>query len=245
MTQKGADRPVSLTYPGVAETEQDRHHTEARPHGPAYPQPHRTGSAAARLLPHRGLPDLPDPPRRLDRLHRPAHHQRRLAGHRLGRQAAPRHRLRRLPFRRLGMGRPGHRPGHRDPGASDPRRRGLDRRRRYPLPQARGQGRLRRHLPRPGPLVEATQDLPLRPQLRRAGHRRADPDADRPLLVSVGALADLPQEGAARLSDPPPGRRRVGPQAGRGRTRLGPSGWSATAPTSTRRCWATARRTWR
>ena len=101
--------------------------------------------------------------------------------------------------------------------ATDPRWRRLDRRQRHPLPQARGQGRLRRHLPRPGPLVEAAQDLPLRPQLRRAGDRRADPDADGPLLVPVGALAAVPQEGPARPSDPPPGRRRAGPQAGRGR----------------------------
>ena len=245
MTKKGADRRVLLAYPGVAETDQDRHHTEAHPHGSAYPRPRRTGSAAARLLPHRGLPDLPDPPRRLDRLQRPAHHQRRLASHRPGRQAAPRHRLCRLPLRRLGVGRPGPRPGHRDPGPADPRRRRLDRRRRHPLPQARRQGRLRRHLPRPGPLVEAAQDLPLRRQLRRAGHRRADPDADRPLLVPVGPLADLPQEGPARPSDPPPGRRGDGPHAGRGRPGPDPSGWSATAPTSTRPCCATARRTWR
>ena len=69
-------------------------------HGSAYPQPRRPGRGVPRLLPPPGLPDLPGPDRRLDRLPRPAHHQRGLAGHRPGRQAAPRHRLRRLPLRR-------------------------------------------------------------------------------------------------------------------------------------------------
>src|SRR5262245_62061521 len=105
MRKKGADRLVSRAYPGVVEIHQDRHrNTEAHPHGPACPQPHRTGSAAARLLPQRGLPDLPDLDRRPDRLPGPAHHQRGLAGHRAGRPAPSRHGLRRLPFSRLGVG---------------------------------------------------------------------------------------------------------------------------------------------
>ena len=187
--------------------------------------------------------DLPGPDRRLDRLPRPAHHQRGLAGHRPGRQAAPRHRLRRLPLRRLGVGRPGHRPGHLDPHPPGPRRRGLGRRRRHPLPQARRQGRLRRHLPRRRALVEAAQDLPVRPQLGRAGHRRADPVPPRPLLLPAGALAALPQEGAGRLPDPPPGRRRRWRGSWPRPTPSGPSGWSATVPTSTRRCCRAGRRT--
>ena len=173
--------------------------------------------------------------RRLDRLPRPSHHQRGLAGHRPGRQAAPRHRLRRLPLRRLGVGRPGHRPGHLDPHPPGPRRRRLGRRRRHPLPQARGQGRLRRHLPRRRPLVEEAQDLPVRPQLGRAGHRRADPDARRPLLLPAGALAALPQEGAGRATSPAPSPPPSWPGSWPRPTPSGPSGWSATVPTSTRR----------
>ena len=140
-----------------------KHTRDRAPHGgpldgSAYPRPRRAGRAVPRLLPPAGLRHLPVADRRLDRLPRPAHHQRGLAGHRAGRQAAPRHRLRRVPLRRLGVGRPGDRPGHPDPHPSGPRRRRLGRRRRHPLPQARRQGRLRRHLPRRRPLVEEAQD---------------------------------------------------------------------------------------
>ena len=93
-------------------------------------------------------------------------------------------------------------------------------------------------------LVEAAQDLPLRPQLRRAGHRRADPDADRSLLVPVGALADLPQKGSPAIRPAPRPPRRW-PASWPRPPRTGPSGWSAIPPTSTRRCCEAARRTWR
>ena len=222
-------------YPGVASRLQ-----APRPHGgpldgSAYPLARHPGSGVPRLLPPPGLPDLPGPARRLDRLPGATHHQRGLAGHRAGRQAAPRHRLRRLPLRRLGVGRPGHRPGHADPDPPGPRRRRLDRRRRHPLPQAGGQGRLRRHLPRRRPLVEEAQDLAVRPQLGRARGRRAVADASRPLLLPAGALA------AATARRGRPGYR--------SRTQLaaadwpgtwpracpsGRSGWSATRRTSTR-----------
>src|SRR5947209_2023828 len=75
MARKGADRRVPPAYPGVAEADQDRSRTEVRPRGPAYPQPRRAGSAVPRLLPLRGLPDLPGPDRRLGRLPGAAHHQ--------------------------------------------------------------------------------------------------------------------------------------------------------------------------
>ena len=145
--------------------------------------------------------------------------QRGLAGHRAGRQAAPRHRLRRLLLGRLGVGRPGHRPGHADPDPLGPRRRGLGRRRRHPLPQARRQGRLRRHLPRRRALVEEAQDLPVRPELGRAGHRRADAVApDRYFCLPV-LWRLYRKKGQPRLPDPPPGRRRRWPEAGRGQPR--------------------------
>jgi len=187
--------------------------------GSAYPRARGVGRALRPVLPPPGLPDLPVLDRRLGRLHRPADHQRGLAGHRPGRQAAPRHRLCRLPLRRLGMGRPGDRPGHTDPDPPGPRRRGLGRRGRHPLPQARCQGRLRRHLPRRRALVEEAQDLPVRPELGGPGGRRADPDAPGSLLLPAGALAALPQEGAGRVSVPAPGRRDAGAAAGRGQPR--------------------------
>ena len=109
--------------------QQDRSPHGGPPHGSAYPQPRYTGRVVLRLLPPSSLPDLPIAPRRLDRLHRPAHHQRGLAGHRLGREAASRYGLRRLRVRRLGVGRLGHCLGHSDPEPSRSRRRCLDRRR--------------------------------------------------------------------------------------------------------------------
>ena len=57
------------------------------------------------------------------------------------------------------------------------------------LSQTRGQGRLRWHLPRRRPVVEETQDLAIRLELGRAGHRRADPIPHRSPLLSAGALA--------------------------------------------------------
>ncbi len=223
-------------------------HQDRAPHGgpldgSAYPQPRRSGRGVPRLLPPPGLPDLPGLDRRLDRLPRPAHHQRGLAGHRAGRQAAPRHRLRRLPLRRLGVGRPGHRPGHLDPHPLDPRRRGLDRGRRHPLSQAWRQGRLRRHLPRRRALVEEAQDLPVRPELGRAGHRRADPVASPTATTacrcSGGSTARRDRTATRPAPRPPRCWRGSWPRP----TPSGPSGWSATAPTSTRRCCRAGRRT--
>ena len=187
--------------------------------GSAYPQPRRSGRGVPRLFPSPGLLHLPSAPGRLDRLPRPAHPQRGLAGHRPGRQTPPRYRLRRVPFRELGVGRPGDRPGHLDPDTSGPRRGRLGGRRRHPLSQAWGQGRLRRHLPRRGPLLEKAQDIPVRPELGRARGRRADPDASRSLLLPAGALAALPQEGTEALPDPSPGCRGAGADAGRGPSR--------------------------
>ena len=179
--------------------------------------------------------------RRLDRLPRPADHQRGLAGHRAGRQAAPRHRLRRLPLRRLGVGRPGDRPGHPDPHPPGPRRRRLGRRRRHPLPQARRQGRLRRDLPRRRPLLEEAQDLPVRPELGRARRRRADPDsaptATSACRCSGGSTARRGRPATRPAPSPPRCWRGSWPRP----TPSGPSGWSATAPTSTRRCCGTGR----
>jgi hypothetical protein len=108
---------------------------------------------------------------------------------------------------------------HLIPGGPDPRGCRLGRRRRHPLPQARGQRHLRRDLPRRRPLLEEAQDLPVRAQLGRAGHRRADPDAGRPLLLSAGPLAALPQEGPAGAQAPTAVRRRAGQACGRGQPR--------------------------
>ena len=216
-------------------------HQDRAPHGgpldgSAYPRPRRDGRGVPRLLPPPSLPDLPDLAGRLDRLPRPPHHQRSLASHRAGRPAAPRHRLRRLPLGRLGVGRPGDRPGDLDPHPLDPRRCGLGRGRRHPLPQARRQGRLRWYLPRRCLVVEAAQDPAVRPELGRARHRRAGADSPRPLFLPAGALAALPQEGAGRLSDPPPRRRGPGAETGRGQPRPHVLAGRRHAPMSTRRC---------
>ena len=100
--------------------------------------------------------------------------------------------------------------------------------------ERRRQGRLRRHLPRSGPLLQAAQDLPLRRQLGRPRHRRPWPLPPRSPLLLVGALAGLPQEGDRRLPQPPSTGHRAGAAAGRGPSRIGSSGWPATRPTSTR-----------
>ena len=196
-------------------------HQDRAPHGgpldgSAYPRTRHSGRVVSRLFPSPGLLHVPVAHRRLDCLPRPSHHQRGLASHRLGRQTSSRYGLRRVPLRGLGVGRLGDHPGHTDPHSSGPRRGRLGRRRRHPLPQTRGQGRLRRDLPRRGPLLGAAQDLPVRPELGRAGDRRADPDACRPLLLPAGALAALPQEGATRAQAAPPIRRRTGSEVGRG-----------------------------
>src|SRR5512135_2478761 len=76
-------------YPGVASRLQATRPHGGPLHGSAYPLARYPGSGVPRLLPSPGLPDLPSPPRRLDRLPGTTHHQRGLARHPAGRQAAP------------------------------------------------------------------------------------------------------------------------------------------------------------
>jgi hypothetical protein len=226
MAQKGADHRVPPASPGVVETHQDRSRREVRSHRSAYPQPRPPGSVLSELLPLGSLPDRSNAHRRLDRLPRPTHPPRGLAGHRAGRQTTSRHRRCRLPLRGLGVGRPGHRPGDVDPHPLDPQRRGRDRGRRHPRPPARRPGRLRRHLPRRGALLPAAQDPAVRTELGRAGDRRVGAAATRPLLLSAGVLAARPHDGAGRRPDPAPGRRDAGANAGRGQSRPGfRAGW--------------------
>src|ERR1019366_3056913 len=89
----------------------------------------------------------------------------------------------------------------------------------YTLPQAWGQSCLRRNLSRRGALLEAAQDTAVRTQLGRAGHRRANTDAARSVLLPAGALAALSQEGTRRLPDPADGGCGAGTKTGRGQSR--------------------------
>src|SRR3954465_13554004 len=73
--------------------------------GPTYPVPGGAGRGLPTVLPTRGLPHLPAPPRRVGRLPRAADHLRGLAGHRAGGPPPPRYRLLPVLLRRLGVGR--------------------------------------------------------------------------------------------------------------------------------------------
>ena len=61
MAQEERTLTCGAGYPGGVQAHQDRHRTEVRSHGSAYPHPRRAGSAVPRLLPPPGLPDLPGP----------------------------------------------------------------------------------------------------------------------------------------------------------------------------------------
>ena len=93
--------------------------------GSAYSLVRHAGRVLPRSVPSQRLPHLSSTPGRLDRLSGAPHHQRRLAGHRLGRQAPSRYGLRGLPRRLLGLGRAGHPAGQRDLDPLGPRRRRL------------------------------------------------------------------------------------------------------------------------